>query len=336
MNNIRVFILGTNCRHFVCTFYFVSFNAPLPDVFIRGLAAKGGSILITINRLSSYTFDQALQLWNEGFQGYALDMTFTLDQLLNRFGHDGLSASHSVVATVDGELAGFVLNGIATVGGKTISWNGGTGVSPKFRGQGIGSRLIEASLDVYRQNGVQTAYLECISTNEPAIALYRKTGFVVFDNLAVMQCTQFVADALRSEHLFNIRAVHPADVSKLWFYNGKAPWQSQWNRIGNAEAYIAYNQNHNAIGYVLFRRAYNQDGELKNILLYQCEVAPGHENPEEVLKSLLRSACDISRNDCMRMAFNLPESRQPLMELLTAAGFQTLTRQVHMCKSMDS
>ena len=52
------------------------------------------------------------------------------------------------------------------------------GILPEFRGKGIGSRLVEAALDKAWEFGLEKVELEVYTINEPAIALYRKHGFV--------------------------------------------------------------------------------------------------------------------------------------------------------------
>lgn len=51
-------------------------------------------------------------------------------------------------------------------------------VSPDYRRQGIGEALVNALADYLRQNNVIALLLEVRVSNEPAIALYQKLGFV--------------------------------------------------------------------------------------------------------------------------------------------------------------
>jgi ribosomal protein S18 acetylase RimI-like enzyme len=52
-------------------------------------------------------------------------------------------------------------------------------VSPQARGRGVGDQLIAAVETWARQSGAWTLKLAVISGNEPAIALYRRNGFVM-------------------------------------------------------------------------------------------------------------------------------------------------------------
>src|SRR4026207_1760851 len=110
--------------------------------------------LTEIRRLSTSSFEQAVQIWNEGFQGYFVDLTFSLDVYLTRLRQESLSPEHSLIAFRSGEPAGFLLNGMRNYAGRKVAWNGGTGVSPKFRGQGIGRLLVGAALELYAVEGV--------------------------------------------------------------------------------------------------------------------------------------------------------------------------------------
>ncbi|HZZ28416.1 MAG TPA: GNAT family N-acetyltransferase [Pirellulales bacterium] len=54
----------------------------------------------------------------------------------------------------------------------------GMGIHSNYRGQGIGTRLMEAALAKARQRGLMRVDLTVYATNTAAIALYRKLGFI--------------------------------------------------------------------------------------------------------------------------------------------------------------
>jgi RimJ/RimL family protein N-acetyltransferase len=55
----------------------------------------------------------------------------------------------------------------------------GMGLLPRFRGQGLGTRLILRALDAARTYGLTRVELTVREDNETAIALYKKVGFVI-------------------------------------------------------------------------------------------------------------------------------------------------------------
>src|SRR4051812_22545617 len=109
--------------------------------------------------LNELTFDQALQIWNEGFKGYFVDVTMTLDVFIARIIKENLSISKSIVAFEENRPVGILLNGIQEMNGVKTAWNGGTAVVPEYRKKGVGKFLVEASFDIYRKEGVEVATL---------------------------------------------------------------------------------------------------------------------------------------------------------------------------------
>ena len=82
--------------------------------------------------------------------------------------------SYWLVAEVDSCVVGYV--GSQSVLDAADMMN--LAVSPDYRRQGIGKVLVNALADNLRQNNVIALLLEVRVSNEPAIALYQKLGFV--------------------------------------------------------------------------------------------------------------------------------------------------------------
>ena len=292
--------------------------------------------MIEIRKLSTCSFDAALDIWNRGFEGYFMDMTFTMDRLVGRFGLDGLSPDLSVVACVDGELAGFVLNGIRMVKGTKVAWNGGTGVATKFRGQGIGAQLVEASLQVYRDADVQLATLEAIAKNEPAIRLYEKMGYVTVDRVTFLQRRGTLAPNTFTERFSYVeRQGIPADVANLDFYGENVAWQAHWASIRDGESLVLLEAGQ-PVGYALFKRTLGESGSLNAIALYQCEVAPHRTDARAIIEHLLFRLYAPHEVDCLRYTINARMSNEILMDVLQQAGFTTLSEQVYMERKMEA
>lgn len=51
-------------------------------------------------------------------------------------------------------------------------------VAPEWQGQGLGREMLEHLLEICRQEGISTVFLEVRPSNRPALELYRKMGFV--------------------------------------------------------------------------------------------------------------------------------------------------------------
>ena len=79
-----------------------------------------------------------------------------------------------IVAECDGAVAGYV--GSQSVLGEADMMN--LAVSPSFRRQGVASGLVEALIKHLKERDVHVLVLEVRASNEPAIRLYEKYGFV--------------------------------------------------------------------------------------------------------------------------------------------------------------
>lgn len=79
-----------------------------------------------------------------------------------------------IVAESDGTVAGYV--GSQSVLGEADMMN--LAVSPLFRRQGVASGLVEALIKHLKERDVHVLVLEVRASNEPAIRLYEKYGFV--------------------------------------------------------------------------------------------------------------------------------------------------------------
>ena len=289
-----------------------------------------------IRRLNTCTFDEAVQIWNEGFKGYLVDMTVSLDAYLRRFQGDGLSTEHSFIAFRNGKPAGFLLNAIRTNGGQRVAWNGGTGVSPEFRGQGVGRILVEAALALYAEEGVELATLEALTSNEVAISLYQKCGYEIIDRLVFLEHHGSLRKSFSGQRdvaSYAVRLVSSAAVAGLAFYNPCVPWQGQWQSllINGGGGLIVSDARGDDVGYALYKRIFDEEGRATIVYLYQCAAAPGHQNAETIVARALEEVFSTLDLECR--THNLSKKNELVCQLLDEAGFTTFVEQVHMART---
>lgn len=292
---------------------------------------------IEIRRLSNSSFADALQVWNEGFQGYVVDMTLSLDGYLARLQNEALSPEYSLMAFCDGRPAGFLLNGLRTIAGEKLAWNGGTGVSPEFRRRGVAKALMRATLDLYREQDVAVATLEAISENESAISLYRQFGYEVVDRPKFLQHEGEISGlfvASRDSNSFSVARVSPQAVGKLSFYQQLVPWQAQWQSISRncGEALVVSDADGVVVGYALYRKILNEQGKPASIVLYQCVVNPFCAAAEAVVGRALQQLYSPLELACRRITHNLGASSLTALSVLREWGFTPFIEQVHMVR----
>ncbi|WP_176560275.1 GNAT family N-acetyltransferase [Brevibacillus dissolubilis] len=323
---------------------------------------------ITYRRLSTLPLEEAVRVWNEGFSGYLVPISMTVESFLTKLGLEGLVPSKSLVAYVDGEAAGMVVNGFRTFNGQKAAWNGGTGIAPKFRGKGVGKALMEATLALYEEEGVELAILEALHQNEPAIRLYQSVGYEIVDRLVfytkegVLEEGAFGGQVGVVGDLGSVGAIGSVagldagladsgvasgrsgyvvkrggghDVRNLGFYRHLSPYQTQASVLRDGESVIVLDAAGEAVGYALFRRTFDDAGKLIQINLMQCEVAAEQQDARTIAQLLLRHAYGPLEVETRRGTFNYPASNTLVAELLREEGFSLTNEQVYMIKQME-
>lgn len=287
-----------------------------------------------IVKFSEFSASELTRLWNEGFKGYAFDMTMSVDAFIKRIPENQLSMESSIAICDQGKPVGFVMNGFRTVDGRLTAWNGGTGIIPEYRGRGLGKQLIGAALDVYREKGAEAALLEALSENEPAIKLYAKMGYRWIGDLRFYEQKEGLKpDAFAPEgaDAYQFRFGLPRDVQRFKLPVGDLPWQTHWENIAGGESVIATDANGELAGYALFRKTMDAGGEHQATVLYQCRtVEDTGERASELLKALLSRAYAPLDANITRRAVNLRVSDERLIRILEEAGFKATVHQVHM------
>lgn len=277
----------------------------------------------TFKRLTECTPEEMINAWNHGFEGYFVQMEMTAELFFKRLVNEGLSLRQSFVVFDHDQPVAIVVNGFRTIEGKKTVWNGGTGVAVPYRGKGVSRLLMEETLRIYEEAGVEVATLEAIKENERAIRLYEKYGYKVVDSLMFMSGTP----ELIRNNAIQAKSTRPEQLATMTFYNENAPWQCQWQSVKSGEAQIYFDQNENPLGYALFKRIWNQEGELEKVFLYQLELFQG----TEVIQGIFAAIANQEKGSVTFTTINAPVSN-PLTQYLLANGFSISTEQVQMVK----
>ncbi len=140
--------------------------------------------MITIRPITPGDFDRfwpTFQAIAEARETYAYDPAVTKDSARTMWLDLPL---YTFVAEENGELLGsYYLKANAGGPGDHVC-NCGYMVAPAARGRGVAQRMCEHSLDVARDAGfLAMQFNSVVSTNEVAVALWRKMGFEVVGTL---------------------------------------------------------------------------------------------------------------------------------------------------------
>lgn len=282
---------------------------------------------IQIRRLTECTIQEIITAWNKGFEGYFVQLEMTPEMFFNRLVNEGLSLPHSIVAFDDVAPVGIVLNGFRVIDGKKTAWNGGTGIATEYRGKGVSALLMEEILKIYEEEGCEVATLEAIKENERAIRLYARFGYEVTDSLV------YLAGTLEGTNNSRVQteSIRPEQLPTYSFYKQNVPWQCQWQSVKSGEAQIYFDGEQNPVGYSLFKRVWNQEGQLEKVFLFQVELMG--EVTEETLQPVLSAITEQQTHPVSFMTVNASKSN-PVIQYLLGRGFKITTEQVQMVKKL--
>lgn len=282
---------------------------------------------MTIKRLAECTLDEVLKAWNDGFEGYFVQIKLNAEAFLNRLVGEGLSPNHSIVTFDKNKPVGIVLNGFRNVDGKMIAWNGGTGVATDYRGKGISRALMEEVLEIYKEENVEVATLEVIKENERAIKLYEKYGYDITDHLLFIT-GEYKPEVSESTGIKD-NLIRPEQLSGLSFYKEDVPWQCSWQSAKQGEAKVFYNEADEPIGYAIYRRVWNEDKKLDRIIFHQLELLD-----KEKVEYIPEFIASITTKPVNITTINFSASN-PASNYFMEQGLKVSTEQYQMKKTMN-
>ena len=286
---------------------------------------------ISYKLMSSLSFEEAHVLFNRGFEGYLVPMNLPFDTFVSRFGNDGLSPALSIVAYDGTDPIGFVLQGIREVDGQKISWNGGTGIIPEYRGRKLGYSLMEEAEKLIKELNVSVATLEALSENKAAISLYEKCGYKVEDDLLFLRANEILDSKLPDLDGYEIIRIPATQSIGSDLFSTIVPWQtdaSNTPKLGGEAVMISKNGEVQAA--CLIRKKCVFGNKTESITLFQ--VKENGNEDEDALNKLLAYALEYDQS-INRTTYNFLKGNGRVVSSLLASGFEnTPVSQVFMTK----
>ena len=125
---------------------------------------------------------------NLAFSDYSVNMQMPEEVMRRNFLHNGVRLSLSIGAWADGDLVGFIMNGVGDWQGRLTAYDAGTGVVPAHRGHGVARELFRTAVPLLKTAGVTQYMLEVIESNEAALKVYRGLGLHETRALDCLSC----------------------------------------------------------------------------------------------------------------------------------------------------
>lgn len=274
--------------------------------------------------LTTEDFHPLYECFLEAFSDYQVDMQMSETQFRQRVVRDRVELESSVGAFADERMIGFYMNGRGIWEGKQTAYDAGTGVVPDYRRRGVARELFDFMVPRLKERGITQYLLEVLTSNERAVALYRKIGFAEVRRLAVLRSKQMVKTSGDVEGL-SIRRLEEPDWDVFCAYwDGKPSWQSSIDAVEvvkDQREIVGAFVDGKCMGYGI---VYRPDG-----LLMQLAVAPAFRR-----RGIGRRILVALSGDEILKINNVDEELKGTLAFFSACGFQVVLRQFEMSRAL--
>jgi len=178
--------------------------------------------------LTAADFHSLYECFIEAFSDYQINLQMSEEQFAQRVKRDGVELEISAGA-FDGErMIGFYMNGRGMWRDGLTAYDAGTGVVPDRRRRGVAEELFAFMTPRLKELGFTQYLLEVLTSNERAVALYRKLGFEEVRTLAALRSNE----AVKSGADVEIRRVDEPDWDVFCAYwDGEPSWQNSADAV---------------------------------------------------------------------------------------------------------
>ena len=282
--------------------------------------------MLSYRLLTAADFSSLHECFLEAFSDYAVDMQMSEQEFAQRLNRDGVQLEFSAGAFDDDRMIGFYMNALGDWQGKLTAYDAGTGIVPDYRGRSIGKDLFTFVVSKLKARAVSQYLLEVLTSNERAVALYRRLGFVEVRRFAVLRAQQAI-ELLNDLASVELRRIEEPDW-KLFqsFWDGYPSWQNSIaavERVPNERMIVGAYVDGSCVGYgVVFTPAAN---------LMQLAVAPAHRR-KGIGSRILRA---LSARETLKVN-NIDEELEGSLAFFESNGFKVVLEQFEMSNSLQT
>jgi len=263
------------------------------------------------------------QAFVAAFADYQVDMQMSLEEFAFRLRRDGVHTEISAGAFDDDRLVGFCLNGSGIWHGEATVYDAGTGFLAQYRGRGMASEMFHFMNPQLKQRGFNQYLLEVLTSNEPAVNLYRRLGFTETRRFAVFRTPTLLPSSKTSHDKIRRVEVPNWDLYQT-FWSGYPSWQHSIEaaqRIADNTAIVECHDGQRCVGYGIAAKSSG--------LLMQLAVEKSYRR-RGVGSLLLKALQDCVTTSESIKVNNVDENSKETTAFFEAVGFKLVLEQYEM------
>lgn len=222
----------------------------------------------------------------------------------------------SVVALSDESPVGFIFHAQNIYEGIPTLYNGGTGVIPQLRKQGLATKMYEWIFPALAKSKSRRIVLEVIRQNKRAIKLYESLGFTFKRTFHCFKLKENLESDMKLMMKYE-QSVPEINGSLINYQAGFIDSDAQLNRnLANEKIIVAVDDQQDKIGYVIFQP---HIGRISRLAFSEAEIG----------RALVYQARLLSAKKELTI-LNIPEDAYPMLDALSDMGFKNEIDQYEM------
>jgi ribosomal protein S18 acetylase RimI-like enzyme len=280
--------------------------------------------MISYRSLSRADSTPLYECFLDAFVDYQVDMRMSHEQFQQRILRDGARLEISAGAFDENRMIGFYINASGMWREKLTAYDAGTGVIPAYRGQGVAKELFAFMVSKLKEASCSQYLLEVLTTNEPAVSLYRRLGFTETRRLTVFRRREPVQ---ASGDAAVVRRIEKPDWELCKsFWDGYPSWQNSIDavdRIASDRVVVCAYVDARCVGYgIVFKPAAS---------LMQLAVAPAYRR--KGIGSMILSVLQNEVWESLKVN-NVDRQLKGTMAFFEANGFELVLEQYEMMRGL--
>lgn len=263
----------------------------------------------------------------EAFSDYSRPFAFNEERFRNHLVLNAVDVKRSVGCFLGEELIGISLNGFGAWDGKATVYDAGTGVIPARRRLGASMAMFDLMMPVLKDEGAEQMILEVITTNDPAVNLYKKLGFEIQRELLLLEAPGRLKIDREPNMDVVVRQIAAAELSSFsHFWDGTPSWQNSNEAIVRSEhmkTILGAFLGERCVGYLVFSSGQGRVAQF---------VVDRNFRRHGVGDSLLLAMQNKTPENCKMQVLNVDRAFTEPVQFLQSRGFETALGQFEMMK----